>query len=405
MRAIVLASICGLLTVPLISAKSLPVAAEPKVDKERYIRRLPTSEEILNLPNMSDEEDEKTAGMTIEKKNPCDQIECDWPLCPDGALPETKPGDCCPSCPEKKNPCDHIECDWPLCPDGAVPETRPGDCCPSCPEIPVSPPPPVSPVFPVSPVPPKVESEWDAFKSDWNHVKKSAEQLRHEQDAQKLSVEQLQFSLENADKMVMRLLPIAKLVELIKQSGIFDSSCESKKGENPETATERGKNGPDSDSDYDSDFYGASGEHLRPDIIEGEKEGKQDEKPTTTTPTTTAATTKTSNYEKAELKEKEFEELSDTEKLANKLEKLIAKLVKSVDQLKVVEKEKEMGEKGKPEEGETEDKENSEEGKEKLNSKNPDEYKKEKENGEGKKSEEEDEKEVAVAKWAWPYRF
>ena len=29
--------------------------------------------------------------------------------------------------------CAHIACGWPLCPDGAIPETKPGDCCPSCP--------------------------------------------------------------------------------------------------------------------------------------------------------------------------------------------------------------------------------------------------------------------------------
>ena len=30
-----------------------------------------------------------------------DKIVCGWPLCPDGAIPETQPGDCCPSCPGK----------------------------------------------------------------------------------------------------------------------------------------------------------------------------------------------------------------------------------------------------------------------------------------------------------------
>ena len=42
------------------------VAAEPEVDEEGYIRGL-TSEEIMNLPDMPDEEDEETAGMTIDQ--------------------------------------------------------------------------------------------------------------------------------------------------------------------------------------------------------------------------------------------------------------------------------------------------------------------------------------------------
>jgi len=66
----------------------------------------------------------------------CPPIECDWPNCPDGAIPETQPGDCCPSCPAASVPapeCAHITCGWPSCPDGAIPETKPGDCCPSCP--------------------------------------------------------------------------------------------------------------------------------------------------------------------------------------------------------------------------------------------------------------------------------
>ena len=33
----------------------------------------------------------------------CPPIECDWPNCPDGAIPETQPGDCCPSCPGERD--------------------------------------------------------------------------------------------------------------------------------------------------------------------------------------------------------------------------------------------------------------------------------------------------------------
>ncbi|CAL1534890.1 unnamed protein product [Lymnaea stagnalis] len=29
----------------------------------------------------------------------CYDIQCGWPQCEDGAWPETKEGDCCPSCP------------------------------------------------------------------------------------------------------------------------------------------------------------------------------------------------------------------------------------------------------------------------------------------------------------------
>ena len=33
----------------------------------------------------------------------CEEIECGWPLCPDGAIPKTQLGDCCPSCPGKRS--------------------------------------------------------------------------------------------------------------------------------------------------------------------------------------------------------------------------------------------------------------------------------------------------------------
>ncbi|KAH3854890.1 uncharacterized protein DDB_G0274171-like [Dreissena polymorpha] len=69
----------------------------------------------------------------IQKRSPydnCMNIQCGWPKCPDGATPVTRPGACCPDCPE---PCDGIQCGWPRCPYGATPVTRPGDCCPSCP--------------------------------------------------------------------------------------------------------------------------------------------------------------------------------------------------------------------------------------------------------------------------------
>ena len=36
-----------------------------------------------------------------KRSTACTDIACGWPMCPDGAIPETKPGDCCPSCPGK----------------------------------------------------------------------------------------------------------------------------------------------------------------------------------------------------------------------------------------------------------------------------------------------------------------
>ncbi|XP_072037590.1 kielin/chordin-like protein [Amphiura filiformis] len=94
----------------------------------------------------------------------CNDIICGWPQCPGNVLPETKPGDCCPSCPGEptscaaedgttkssgeswsEGPCTNcfcrngtkdcnmIQCGWPNCPGGAQPVTKPGDCCPSCP--------------------------------------------------------------------------------------------------------------------------------------------------------------------------------------------------------------------------------------------------------------------------------
>merc|ERR1719435_105506 len=50
----------------------------------------------------------------------------------------------------------------------------------------------------VSPVFPEVKSGWDAFKSLWNVVQKSAEELGHQVDTQTSLLEQLQYSLENA---------------------------------------------------------------------------------------------------------------------------------------------------------------------------------------------------------------
>merc|ERR1712212_719421 len=52
----------------------------------------------------------------------------------------------------------------------------------------------------VSPVFPEVKSGWDAFKSLWNVVQKSAEELGHQVDTQTTLLEQLQYSLENADE-------------------------------------------------------------------------------------------------------------------------------------------------------------------------------------------------------------
>merc|ERR1712212_1038510 len=52
----------------------------------------------------------------------------------------------------------------------------------------------------VSPVFPEVKSGWDAFKSLWNVVQKSAEELGHQVDTQTSLLEQLQYSLENADE-------------------------------------------------------------------------------------------------------------------------------------------------------------------------------------------------------------
>jgi len=40
--------------------------AEPELDEEGYVRGL-TSEEIMNLPPLEDDEDEETAGMTIDE--------------------------------------------------------------------------------------------------------------------------------------------------------------------------------------------------------------------------------------------------------------------------------------------------------------------------------------------------
>ena len=42
------------------------LAAGPELDEEGYVKGL-TAEEIMNLPDLPDEEDEETAGLTIGK--------------------------------------------------------------------------------------------------------------------------------------------------------------------------------------------------------------------------------------------------------------------------------------------------------------------------------------------------
>ena len=70
-------------------------------------------DDLLRTPQALREREQPTQQ---EKKNPCDQIQCGWFLCPDGAFPETRPGDCCPSCPDnmydecQPNPCVHGTC-------------------------------------------------------------------------------------------------------------------------------------------------------------------------------------------------------------------------------------------------------------------------------------------------------
>jgi len=73
----------------------------------------------------------------------CALIQCDWPNCPGGVLPVTRPGDCCPSCPDrptlpwKPQPvpdCSRVACtlEIRICRDGRPARVQPGECCPRC---------------------------------------------------------------------------------------------------------------------------------------------------------------------------------------------------------------------------------------------------------------------------------
>ncbi|EGC29987.1 hypothetical protein DICPUDRAFT_93058 [Dictyostelium purpureum] len=61
------------------------------------------------------------------KKN-CDNVECPLIKCAPGYI--SKKVGCCNTCVQN---CSKLICDWPLCRDNAKPETKPGNCCPSCP--------------------------------------------------------------------------------------------------------------------------------------------------------------------------------------------------------------------------------------------------------------------------------
>ena len=72
----------------------------------------------------------RTTHNTPELRVTCDCAGCLVELCPDGSVPPTPPGRCCPSgllCPRD---CQGVTCNIYHCRDGSVAPVSPGLCCP-----------------------------------------------------------------------------------------------------------------------------------------------------------------------------------------------------------------------------------------------------------------------------------
>jgi hypothetical protein len=74
------------------------------------------------------------AGTTSTAGQPtCDLLPCAFPACPDGQMPITPAGECCPSCPPPATGCDNVQCQ-PVkqCGEGEELQQPAGACCAAC---------------------------------------------------------------------------------------------------------------------------------------------------------------------------------------------------------------------------------------------------------------------------------
>ena len=63
----------------------------------------------------------------------CEAVDCAFPVCPDGAMPVTLTGQCCPSCPPSQLGCEGVMCTSPgACAMGSTLGQPPGACCRGC---------------------------------------------------------------------------------------------------------------------------------------------------------------------------------------------------------------------------------------------------------------------------------
>ena len=63
----------------------------------------------------------------------CEAVDCAFPLCEDGAMPVTPPGQCCPTCPPPQPSCKDVMCTPVMeCGMGYTLAQPPGACCQGC---------------------------------------------------------------------------------------------------------------------------------------------------------------------------------------------------------------------------------------------------------------------------------
>lgn len=74
-----------------------------------------------------------TGGSSTGGSMGCQAVDCAYPLCSDGQMPVTKPGQCCPTCPPPLQGCANVKCQPVMaCPAGYVIGQPPGACCEGC---------------------------------------------------------------------------------------------------------------------------------------------------------------------------------------------------------------------------------------------------------------------------------
>jgi hypothetical protein len=74
-----------------------------------------------------------TAGSGVGGSMNCQAVDCAYPLCSDGQMPVTYPGQCCPTCPPPLQGCANVVCQPVMaCPAGYTISQPPGACCEGC---------------------------------------------------------------------------------------------------------------------------------------------------------------------------------------------------------------------------------------------------------------------------------